>query len=470
MKNNPFAKVFRTAFEKDILASAIYIPNHADCSNTEPTTTGFLNELNKFLRSNGEKPLLYKKYILDEKKLLEYALFLRGYMRDSQTIIAQLQPQHASDQGLIDLFAAASRYAVACNHKLGNKKIFEANVDYRLWRINPQNQHSENNYASVAEKLNPSRHNLFLFMPFRINDNEKELQKWVFMNMQETMNKQPIFEHDVDVYVNFYPIQKSRSENICSLLKTINEPETYYEQADMTFAQTHWKNFIGKNITFNDKGDIVSGEAFDKDELLQNFSDISILAYCSGTANAHRCLTALYKMTKQMYGEKTAQTAMQNVEMITYGFLPLQSHSLYSGIHFYTNAVDDTNRHEPFVNLNNHSLYEQTKCTKTTPTARYSVMPDKRNFIIALQMPEDMVIWRDKQPEVFKDKEFGHSMLFLTKENLIDKNNYANTLFRSVLEQVSLGKRGADVLNFTTPTTPENIILNSHLKGKIQRL
>ncbi len=465
MKNNPFAKVFRTAFETDILSGAVCIPQSSDRPDIAPRVSCFLNELNKFLRTNGEKPLLYQKYAIDEHKLLEYALFLRGYMRDSQTILSQLQPHHATDQGLIDLFRASSEYAVACNHQFGNKKIFNNNVDYRLWQIRSTPQ----SHVETAQNIETSRHNMFLFMPFRIKDNEAELQKWIFMNMQNTMENQQVFGKSVDVYVNFFPIQKSRSSNIHSLLQTIKEPETYYEQTDMLFVQKYWKDFIGQNIIFDEKGQAISGETLKENELLQNFSNISIFAYCSGAANAHRCLNALYDVTSQMYDENTAQKAMQKIEIMTYGFLPLQQHSRYSGIHFYTNAIDDVNRHEPFVNLNNHLLYEQTKCKTDTP-ARYSVMPDGRNFIVSLRMPEKMTIWRNNQPEQFQDKEFGHSILFLTKENLLDSDNYAYNLFRSAFEQTSLGKRGADILNFTPRSNTNNILLNSHLKGQMQRL
>jgi len=469
MKNNPFAGVFRSAFEQDVLTDAIYVPQISDRPQIEPRVSAFLSELNKFLRSGGVAPLLYQKYVIDEKKLLEYALFLRGYMRDSQNILSCLSPQHATDKDMIELFKASSEYIVACNHQFGNKKLFDNNVDYRLWQIHPDYEQSSG-YAEIAETLKTSRRNMFLFMPFRIKNNEHELHKWILMNMQKSMDNQQIFGRTVDVYACFFPIQKSRASNIHSLLNTLREPETYYETADREFVKKYWLDFIGREINIDDKGIVTSGERYSENQLLQNFSNISIFAYCSGAANAHRCLNALYDITRRLYGKELSQQAMQNIGVITYGFLPIQQHSPYSGIHFYTNAVSDVSRHEPFVNLNNHPLYEQTKCQDAAFPARYSVMPDERNFIVALRMPEEMVIWKNNRAEIFQDKEFGHSILFLTKPNLSDPDNYGYNLFRSTFEQFSLGKRGADVLNFTSPTTTDNILFNSCLKGRMQRL
>ncbi len=470
MKNNPFAKVFRQAFEKDILSTAIYIPDVSDRPTIEPRVSKFLNTLNNFLHTSGVAPILYQKYIIDEKKLLEYALFLRGYMRDAQSILSQLNPQHATDDNMISLFNASSEYVVSCNRQFGNKKTFDNNVDYRLWKLHANNTEGETKYTTVVDKINPSKHNMFLFMPFRIKENEHELKKWVFTNMQNTLNNRQIFGKDVDVYVNFFPIQKSRSSNVYSLLKTLKEAETYYEDTDLQFVKKYWLDFIGKNITLDKNGFVTSGELYDEEKLQNEFSNISIFAYCSGAANAHRCLNALYSITSQMYDISTTKKAMQHIGVMTYGFLPIQQYSLYSGIHFYTNAANDTNRHEPFVNLNNHLLYEKTKCNDATNPAKYSVMPDGRNFVISLKLPENMSIWKDDQATSFQDKEYGHSILFITKPNILDSENYSYKLFRNTLENFSLGKRGIEALSISHPESITPNIVHHYLKGQMQRL
>lgn len=466
MSNNPFANIFKTALINDVLKKAIHTPLKSDSSHNAPRVSHFLDALNKFLYQNGCAPVLYQKYIIDERNLLEYALFLRGYMRDAQPVLATLNKEHATDPNLIDLFKASSEYVVACNHQFGNKKIFDNNVSYRLWKLHQNHDLSKARYTNATDTIDIKRHNLFLFMPFRIKDNQNEVQKWILNNMRATLDNQEIFPNKVDVYVQHYPIQKSRSSNIYSLLKTLQAPDTYYEQKDMDFVVQNWLKFIKKDPAQKDD----AKNLYSKEELCQNFNNITIFAYCSGAANAHRVLNALYSLTAQSYGEAVAKSAMQEIGVITYGFLPIEEYSLYSGIHFYTSPIDDNNRREPFVNLNNHQLYEQTKCTNAQMPARYSVMPDGRNFIIALQMPEQMSIIKDNRPTFFRDGEYGHNMTFINQPNILDDKNYAYHIFCDTLQKFSLGKRRLKDIELIENTSPDNLIMNSILKGNLQTL
>lgn len=464
MNNNPFANVFRNAFIKDVLSKAVYVPQKDDKAKNAPRVGLFLDSLNKFLYLNGCAPLLYQKYIIDEHKLIEYALFLRGYMRDAQPILATLSKEHATDTHLIELFRASSEYVVACNNQFNNKKFFDNNASYRIWKLHPHNTLLNAQYTNANGMINPNKHNLFLFMPFRIKDNQTEVQKWVLNNMRTTLDNQEIFGTQVDVYVQHFPIQKSRSSNIYSLLQTLKNPKTYYEQKDMDFVVENWLKFIKKETT--DAGN----NLYQEKELYQNFNNITIFAYCSGAANAHRVLNALHELTQQLYGKDIAQNTMQQIGVITYGFLPIEEYSPYSGIHFYTSAIDDNNRREPFVNLNNHLLYEKTKCKLPLQPAKYSVMPDGRNFIIALQMPEQMSIIKDNQPTSFKDGEFGHSMNFINQTNLLDNKNYAYHIFCDTLQKFSLGKRHLKDIELPKNASPNNLIMNSLLKSQLQTL
>ena len=221
-------------------------------------------------------------------------------------------------------------------------------------------------------------------MPFRIKKNQSEVQKWVFNNMRATLDNHQIFGAKVDIYVQHYPIQKSRSSNICSLLKTLQAPDTYYEQKDMDFVVQNWLKFIKRDPAQKDD----TKNLYTKEELCQNFNNITIFAYCSGAANAQ---------------------------------MP----------------------------------------------ARYSVMPDGRNFIIALQMPEQMSIIKDNRPTFFRDGEFGHNMTFINQPNILDDNNYAYHIFCDTLQKFSLGKHRLDDITFSQHTSPDNLITNALLKSHI---
>lgn len=468
MQNNPYAKVFRNAFYHDVLDEMIYTPT---CKQIHPLRVEkLMDEFNKFLRTAGETEIPYKNYVLNEDKLIDYALFMRCYMRDAQEVLANLQPKYATDPDLINLFQAASNYLVAGSHSRNQKKIFDNNVSYRTWKIDLSEGFERASYQKASEPIDPSRHSLYLFMPFRVKDDEQQLKIWTYNNMRQTLSNAEIFGPQVDAYVVNFPIQKSRTSTVVSLLKTLQNSENYYEDKDMEFVKKYWLNYVGKDIKLNAEGKVVSGQPYSAEQLKQNFNNITIFSYCAGTANAHRSLNALTEITKQLYDEQTTAEAMHNVFICSYGFLPPREHLPYSGVHFYTNAVPDKNRREPFANLNNHKLYEQTKCRTPTDRARYTQMPDGRNFVVALQMPEKLTIMQNGEIQNVFDGEFGHNLANVNTPNIQDVDNFAFNLFKTVLEKSSTGVRGKDVLSVPDNATNGAKIINIALHTRMQSL
>ena len=462
MQNNPFAGVFRQAFEQDILKTAILLP--AKKVEYAPRVHHFMSALNAFLRQCGERPILYQHYCFNEVKLREYALFLRGYMRDAQKVLASLEQKYAIDNDLISLFGAAGKYVVASNRQLTDKRVFDDNVGYRFWYMDLHRGLSEAVYQPVAENLNPRRNNLFLFMPFRLKDNEQILSKWMFKNMRQTLDNKDIFADDANgtkAYVVHFPIEKSRCSNITSLLKTLRYSENYFESQDMDFVRQNWLPFLAECIEFQDENKIKKVIPYTPVELMQNLRHITIFSYCAGTANAHRCLNALHYLGTQIYGEKTMRQAMQNVFVCSYGYLPLQPHSLYSGVHFYTHALQDEMRREPFVNLNNHALYEQTKNKSTVMPAQISVMPDGRNYVVALTLADKLLYTDASGLQELRDAEFGHNMTNVNTPNLLNRDNYAHRLFKSVIENSCKGLRGKNVLKLNEPVETAKVLQNA---------
>lgn len=467
MKDNPFATVFRNAFYNDVLQGSIYTPTH----NTEypPRVKSFMRQLNHFISTAGEAPIMYPKYAFDEHKLFEYALFLRGYMRDSQQVLSNLQQKHAIDKDLIALFKSSSEYVVACNGQIGDKRTFDNTVGYKIWKIDLTNGLQNAVYNQLFDQISVQHHNLFLFMPFRVKGTEEMLSKWMNTNMQQSLNHSA-FQHNIDTYVVHYPIQKSRSSNITSVLQTLRFNDSFYEAEDTDFVKTHWLPFVAHNIVLNDQNKVVSAEPLSVKELNESFRNITIFSYCAGTANAHRCLNVLHDITRQIYGEQIADNALQNIFVNSYGFLPVRKNLRYSGVHFYTNAPNDTNRREPFVNLNNHSLYEKTKVSDAATPARLSLLPDGRNYILALRLPEKLAFMQDGQIKELHDGEYGHNMANISTPNLYDRDNYAHNIFTTILTNSSLGKRGPDVLQLPQSASSRNILTNSVICSKLQRL
>ena len=468
MKDNPYAKVFRESFYHDVLGDMIYAPT---CKHQHPVRVEkFMDEFNKFLKTAGHPEVPYKDYILNEEKLIDYALFMRCYMRDAQEVLSNLQPKYATDPDLIDLFQAASNYLVSGSHSLNQKKIFDNNVSYRTWKIDLSEGFERAAYQKAAENIDPSRRSLYLFMPFRVKDDEKQLKIWTYNNMRQTLCNTEIFGPQVDAYVVNFPIQKSRTSTVVSLLKTLQNSEEYYEDKDMEFVKKYWLDYIGKNVKIDAEGKVISGELYSAEQVKENFNNITIFSYCAGTANAHRSLNALSDITCQLYGEQTTKEAMENVFVCSYGFLPPRSHLPYSGVHFYTNAVPDTNCREPFANLNNHTLYEKTKCLTPSDRARYTQMPDGRNFVVALQMPKKLTIMQDGEFQDVFDGEFGHNLANVNTPNFQDVDNFAYNLFKTVIEKSSMGIRGKEVLSLPDTATNNAIIINIALHTRMQKL
>ncbi|MBQ9271211.1 MAG: hypothetical protein IJ218_02970 [Alphaproteobacteria bacterium] len=467
MKNNPFAAIFRDAFYKDVLDGSIYMPNH----NTEhpARVKSFMRQLNRFISTAGEAPIMYPKYAFNEHKLFEYALFLRGYMRDSQNVLAHLEQKYAIDKDLIALFKASSEYVVACNGKIGDKRTFDNNVGYKVWKADLSAGLQNATYEQVVTSFTSERHNLFLFMPFRVKGTEEMLSKWMYVNMRQSLDNSE-FKHNIDTYAIHYPIQKSRCSNITSVLKTLRFNDTFYEKEDMAFVKNHWLPFVAENIELNDQNKVIAADSFVPSTLMKKFKNITIFSYCAGTANAHRCLNALYDITQQIYGNKIADTAMQNIFVNSYGFLPVRDKLRYSGIHFYTNATQDDNRREPFVNLNNHTLYEKTKVTNKKMPARLSVLPDERNYILAFKLSDKIAFWENSQVREIVDAEFGHNMVNISTPNLNNGDNYAYNVFKNVLINSSLGKRGGEVLQMTEQTSAHNLLTHSMVQAQLQKI
>ena len=84
-------------------------------------------------------------------------------------------------------------------------------------------------------------------------------------------------------------------------------------------------------------------------------------------------------------------------------------------------------------------------------------MPDKRNIVVALRLPNKFSTIKDGNITPYQDSEFGHSMTNINSPNILDADNFAHRLFKSVLQNCCTGKRGKEVLDMPT-ATPQNII------------
>lgn len=455
IQDNPFAKIFYNAFCNDVLFKSIFI----GCENSQPLslpTQKFIAQFNQFLNINNQAKIDLSQYIINEKKVLDFALFLRGYMRDSQEVLKKTTLKQTVDQNLIELFKASSNYIVA-----SNPEKFRESSDYILWKVELKNKLKDAELSKNA-KCNPSQKNLFLFMPFRVAPKQEEVKKWICHNMQQSLDNNQIFSN-TQIYATHLPPAISRARKVVSTLMTIDNPQNYFEKADLEFVKKNFLPFLGQALVCNEKDEFISGQKISSEQLASNFKNLTIFSYCASTTDAHRCINALEYLGSQLYKKEELNKALENIFVVSYAFLPMQSQSKYSGAHFYSHLENDANQVEPFTCMNNPELYKKTKCQQKNMPAKISTMPDKRNFCIALKMNPEIIAINEQRFEYTKDKENGHNIKNLTQHNLTSVENFGLRQFRTVLQNACQGKRGADVFQSIKENQASNTLVSNYL-------
>ena len=115
-----------------------------------------------------------------------------------------------------------------------------------------------------------------------------------------------------------------------------------------------------------------------------------------------------------------------------------------------SNYADDTLRKEPFIKMFNPELYEAVKYRPSLLPVRMTVMPDDRNRIIACNLPADFAVRNaDGGLQPLADIENGHHMGLITTPNARSAANYPYRLFKGVVENAAIGRRGREVFQTT---------------------
>ncbi len=462
MNNNPIAAVIRNAYIKNVLSKPIDKDNADATKNTianilrNKRISLFENAINSFLTKSGQAPVSGSSQFADEKNLLTFSLQLSGYIRDAQKALSNLSNSQACDPDLIDLYRAAAKYSVSCNGKIKDSKyIFTEHCDYKFWKIINRNTLADAEFIADGFTINPRRRNLFISMPFHITPSQPELQKWSSKYLNQVLDRHDIFGSKVDVYLSHFPIEQPRGEKLALSLETVRSPQDYFETADMEFVKNNWTNFLGKDIKLDADNQIISGKPHSPETFKNNCGNITILGYCAGVAHAHRWINAFEHLAEQIYDKKTVSDALKNIFVVSYAFLPAQKENKYSGAHFMSNFAEDSSRKEPFIKMFNPELYEQSKyIPNNQQQARITIMPDKRNYVIALNLPENFAVWDNGEKHVLPDLENGHHMGIITQKNANSVFNYPLQQFSTVLENASLGSRGKAIFNKRNTLSP----------------
>ncbi len=452
MNKNPLAKVIRDAFINNV-ARRPEIHNPILGQNTianilrNKRITRFEAAINQFLTSCGEKNVPSVRQFADEKNLLTFSLMLSGYIRDAQKALSDLKNIHATDADLIKLYQAAAKYSADCSGMIENNKYtFQEHCDYKFWKLNLAGTLAKATFKNSGFAVSPKRRALILAMPFHIKDTQEELQKWTSKYLGTALDIPSIFGSQVDVYLAHFPIEQPRGEKFALSLQTISAPETFFTREDMNFVKHNLSSFLGEGIAIDGKNNITNGKAYDKQTFINNCKNITIVGYCAGVAHAHRWINAFSHLSSQLYDSETCKQALSQIFICSYAFLPVQEKLKYSGAHFMSNYSNDNGRKEPFIKMFNPELYEKAKYRTSPAPAYITLLPDKRNSIIAFNLPENVkILTPERKIETPPDIENGHHMGLVTQYNLASLENHPANIFRTVLQNASLGKRGKEV-------------------------
>lgn len=477
MLGNPLAVDIHRVFEKNIVNTSNIFNSYIAGATTEDKIMRhkrierFVGAINRFFIDCRLSPLQVESMNIDEKKLINFSLQLSGYIRDAQKSLDKLSDVYARDDDLSDLYKAAAHYTVACNGKVaGSKYHFEHNKNYCFWHVdNPQNL-SESTFSPIEGELSASRHTLILSMPFHIKPIESELRKWTYEYMHDTFASQT-FGKDVDVYLAHFPIEQPRGEKFSLTLETLKSDSDYFEPMDLKLVKDHLLPFIAKGLNIDKQANVISGEPYSSKQLAANFRNLTFFGYCSGTAHAHRWINAVRHIGKQLYARQDIDKAMEQIFMSSYAFLPFKENNSYSGVHFMGNYGDDKNRKEPFVKMFSPEMYEKVKYQNEAGKVRITTMPDKRNFVVAASLPDDLLIV-DKQQLLKRipNQENGHHIAFLTTPNLANDDNFVCNMFANVIENAALGYRGKEVFAPRHLHNASHILRNAAIFGQRHNL
>ena len=467
MKNNPLAAVVRSAYLTNVVNASLQTQNQSLGKNTlgnilrHKRMVGFELAVHRFLERCGEKPVPFLSQYASEKDLLTFSLQLSGYIRDGQKALAQLTSAQAHDKDLIDLYKAAAKYSCDCNGMIeGSKYVFHEHCDYQFWKIRFADKLENSKFNNFGFSVNPKRHNLILAMPFHIGATQAELQQWTSKFMGSTLDNRDIFGSAVDVYLAHFPIEQPRGEKFALALETLRSPQDFFNAADMNFVVKNLAKFAGEDVKVNEKYEVVGGKAYSNQEFVDKCKNLTLVGYCAGGAHAHRWLNAFHHLVAQMYEPQVVQRAMKNIFVLNYAFLPPEIENKYSGVHFMSNYADDTLRKEPFVKMFSPELYERVKYQPSYYPARETVMPDERNIILSCCLPENLKVrGADGQAVLMPNLENGHHMGVVTQSHVLTSYDWPRKVFRTVLQNASLGQRGQEVFRSVLPKMKSKRIL-----------
>ena len=487
MQNNPFAKLFADKFQTEVLNKSTF---YGDRETIKKTTleTKFMERFNLFLERCGEKPIDTSHHFITDRKLATFCSSLRFYMVHNIQDMPQVTTAYSRDKDLISLFDSAAQYLISRSrqYRLQGKKTQELSdiYDYITWKATPSKAPHKIKISSPTVPASPSQKNLFIFDPNRLPPKEIFAEKAFHHDMQDLLTNIP---QDTNIYFTHLPTTYPEEIAVANVITTLRYPEEYNE-ADTEFAKTHWSNFLGQKLQYNEDHEIISGYRYEDQDFINNMKNLKIFGYCASMADAHRCLKAFKNLAEQIYDTEVVQQAFKNIQVMSYAMGPLEKATDYSAVYFMSNDIKDITKPEHVFKMNFPDLYPTVHITpedlktvdsKITETQDgnfivVSPMPENsfqindhgeivdklknRNITPRLSLNKDMTTAKRLKEENSHKKEWrdGHRLQNTTAANLGHPNHImAKTVFNNMMQD----KTGAELFSHTASTNNQYALM-----------
>ena len=426
MLNNPFAKIFYDDFNSRVIKTCNLKTNNP--TQTHPSVNKTIHRINTYLAkcSDPKQPLQIdiSNHNIPTRDFNDYCASLRATMIIGSKNIEDINSQMSLDENILNIFDITNQYFTTRSDKVSD--IY----DYITHKLDHNNNLEQSTMHLNNETISHKENNVFIFGVSRDKEDNPNLAAAHIKHTMQDMIDEPYFK-DRNIFTVNFPTSYPEEIAVPSILNTIKYPDDFGE-AEALFVQNNWQNFIAKEIEFNEDGDITNHIKYSPQELQDNMKNLSILGYCAGSANAHRCINALKEISSQIYTKEELDPALKNISVINYAFLPPKEKLDYTNISVFCNDKS-TNNPEAIVRCNFPELYGQAKLNqKEINSSKITKFGDSN--IISLEMPKDIKI-RNKTANLVSreiNNRNGHRLQNVTN---LSTNSTASKVYSYILKQ-----------------------------------
>lgn len=311
--SNPYAEIFYKDFKELLLPLHSY-QKGAEVNPKVRQVVDYLNDFFKKAAPDKKLRLDVDNYQINMKKFADFVLSFRADMIAHAADVKNPEKEYGRAPEMLKLLENLQKFCVENSSKI------KPDFDYEIYKLNRQTGHME-----MLNRLpDENKKSMYFFGVNRTSYNNPQAADRAFFHPTKDLFTNEIFKN-ADVYFVSVPSYFPEEISAPLILNTIVKPEQT-QSCDVTFAQTYWRNYIGKDLRF--EGDrIVAGKPLKPDELKQNLQNLKAFTYCTGGANAHRCFKALKNLASQLYPQDMLDKLWKEINVTSFAF-PLEAEKI----------------------------------------------------------------------------------------------------------------------------------------------